>query len=152
MNPTLVLDSSLVGDVTRKPGQYASADAFRIWLKSRMAAGWLVYVPEIVDYEVRRELIRTGRTASITRLDFFLITNQYLPLTTNSMRRAAQLWAQARNGGWATADPKAIDGDVILAAQAQELGATISQIIVVTENVAHISRYVTAQRWVDIKI
>jgi hypothetical protein len=61
------------------------------------------------------------------------------------MRRAADLWAAARRAGKPTASHKAIDGDVILAAQALALGA--SPIVVATGNVAHLARYVTAQDW-----
>ena len=58
------------------------------------------------------------------------------------MLRAAELWADARRRGKPTADPKELDADVILAAQAIEAGA-----IVATENVGHLSRYVTARHW-----
>jgi len=112
----------------------------------------LIIVPEIVDYEVRRELVRAGLTASVARLNLFLETIDYLPITTPAMRHAAELWAQARNAGWATADPKALDGDVILAAQATTLAMTVDEVIVVTENVAHLSRYVNAQQWTDVVI
>jgi len=61
------------------------------------------------------------------------------------MRRAAELWAQARNRGTPTAPPEALDADVILAAQAERAGA-----IVATENVGHLARYVTARHWRDI--
>jgi predicted nucleic acid-binding protein len=61
------------------------------------------------------------------------------------MLRAAELWADARRRGNPTADPKELDADVILAAMALEAGA-----IVATENVGHLSRYVTAKHWRDI--
>lgn len=71
----------------------------------------------------------------------------YLPITTDVMRLAADLWAKARSGGWATADPKALDEDVILSAQARTLSLTAGNVVVVTQNVAHLSRYVAAQEW-----
>ena len=62
------------------------------------------------------------------------------------MLKAAELWAQARNSGLPTADPKALDCDVILAAQALEKDG-----IVATENVGHLSRFVDARDWRDLQ-
>lgn len=117
----------------------------RAWLAARIAAGAIIYVAEIADYEVRRELLRAGKIASIRRLDVLCADLHYLPLTTEIMRRAAELWAEARNTGRPTAPPEALDGDVILAAQAESVGA-----IVATENVGHLARFVTARSWRDI--
>jgi len=61
------------------------------------------------------------------------------------MLMAAELWAAARNAGKPTASEKAIDGDVILAAQALTLG--VPSFVVATSNVGHLSRYVPAQDW-----
>ena len=78
------------------------------------------YVPEIADFELRRELIRAGKTASISRLDAFVsaVPDRYLPLTTPDVRLASALWAQVRNQGRTTAPPDALDGDTLIAAQA----------------------------------
>jgi predicted nucleic acid-binding protein len=105
-----------------------------------------VFVPEISDYEVRRELLRAGKTHGIGRLDLIKNTIGYVPITTSIMLKAAELWADARRSGMPTADPKELDCDVILAAQALELGG-----IVATENIGHLSRFVTAKHWRDIK-
>jgi hypothetical protein len=63
------------------------------------------------------------------------------------MRWAAELWAQARQGGYPTAPDPALDGDVILAAQALSLGVPV---VVATANVAHLSRFVPADVWQNI--
>jgi hypothetical protein len=66
----------------------------RAWLAARTAAGVVVYLPEIADYEVRRELLRAAKTAGIQRLDVLIADLDYLPLDTPTMRRAAELWGQ----------------------------------------------------------
>ncbi|HWE97350.1 MAG TPA: PIN domain-containing protein [Tepidisphaeraceae bacterium] len=115
------------------------------WFDSLVLRGFPVIIPEIADYEVRREFLAARLGFSISRLDVLKTQLIYQPITTTTMLTAARFWAEARRAGRPTADPKALDGDVILAAQAIEAGA-----IVATENVGHISRYVTARHWRDI--
>ena len=100
-------------------------------------------VPEIADYEVRRELIRARRTAGVARLDALIGQVEYLAITTSAM-----FWAAARQQGRPTAADPALDGDVILAAQAATLGR--AGVIVATTNVRHLSRFVPAKLWADI--
>src|SRR4030095_3921073 len=88
------------------------------WMESLVVKGAQVCVPEIADYEVRRELLRANKLQGIARLDILKNAVEYLPITTAIMLKAAELWAQARRVGLPTADPKALDCDVILAAQA----------------------------------
>jgi predicted nucleic acid-binding protein len=58
------------------------------------------------------------------------------------MLNAARLWAQVRKAGKPTADPKELDGDVILAAQALAVGG-----LVVTDNPGYLGRFVTVKSW-----
>jgi hypothetical protein len=74
----------------------------------------------------------------------------YLPLTTQNMQHAAALWAQARKAGVATADQHALDGDVIVCAQALVLGLAPTDYVIATSNVKHISRFATADEWRNI--
>jgi predicted nucleic acid-binding protein len=115
------------------------------WLEGLLTAGVEVFLPEIADYEVRRNLLLEGLTKSVARLDQLKTRLTYLPLNTDARLQAAAFWAEARRRGQPTADPKELDGDVILAAQALQVGA-----IVATENVGHLSLFVEAKSWRDI--
>jgi len=66
------------------------------------------------------------------------------------MLKAAQYWALARKRGRPTADDMALDGDVILAAQASLVRTTYGETVVATTNVGHLSLFVDARRWDDI--
>jgi hypothetical protein len=58
-----------------------------------VARGRRVIVPEIADYEVRRELLRANRVSGLARLDGLARLLEYLPLTTAAMRQAVVFWA-----------------------------------------------------------
>ena len=146
MSRTIVLDSGPLGLVTN-PHWSEQAAACGEWL-SNAAPGATVMVPEIADYEVRRELIRARRTKGIARLDALIAQVEYLPITTSAMRQAARFWAEARQQGRPTAADPALDGDVILAAQIATLNR--EAVIVATTNVKHLSRFVPADIWSDI--
>lgn len=99
-----------------------------------------VYVPEIIDYEFRRKLLHLSRRPhqarrwakeSLNYLDR-LVAEGYVPLTTGTMRLAAQLWADSRLRGQLRSSEDNLDVDVILAAQANQAGAQI-----VTTNEKH---------------
>jgi predicted nucleic acid-binding protein len=97
---------------------------------------------------LRRELLRARKTASVRRLDALAQAMEYLPLTTAVMRRAAALWAQARQQGQPTAADNTIDVHILLAAQALMLGSPA--VIIATSNVGHLSRFVAADVWQNI--
>lgn len=144
MSRIVILDSSPVGLLARRKGS-PEVDACRQWQVNLIAQGVRVILPEIADYEVRRELIRLNAVSSIARLDALASAVEYLPLTTEAMRLAARLWADVRQRGMPTADPKELDGDVILAAQALLLGE--ADMMVATTNAGHLSRFVAARQW-----
>lgn len=148
MSRTVLLDSGPLGLVTSPPGKKGNAANCVQWLATLLAAGARVIVPEISDYEVRRELLRLKKLKSVARLDALAAATEYLPLTTVSMRRAAELWAQARQQGQPTAGDKTIDADVILAAQCESLGDPGA--VVATTNVGHLARFIPADSWENI--
>lgn len=146
MSTAVVLDTGPLG-VLINPNHTAVPVACRGWLASLQTAGRQVILPEIADYEVRRELIRANRSAALQFLNQLVVQLDYLPLTTSAMRLAADLWAQTRNAGFPTAAGAALDGDVILAAQALILGTPA---VVATGNPVHLSRFVLAEDWTAI--
>ncbi|HEY9705595.1 MAG TPA: nucleic acid-binding protein, partial [Allocoleopsis sp.] len=81
------------------------------------------------------------------RLDLLKNTLIYLPISTEVMLLAAHLWAETRKAGKPTADPKSLDGDVILAAQGKLLEMGGNQVIIATTNVKHLSLFVNAREW-----
>ena len=147
----VALDSSPLGLVTQKVGKSPEGDACRLWMENLLRQGVKIYVPEIADCEVRRELLRAGKPASVLRLDRLKQLARYVPLTTNAMLEAAALWAQVRNLGLTTADIHALDGDVIVAAQVLSLGYAPSEIVIATSNVRHLSRFAPTEVWGNIK-
>jgi hypothetical protein len=151
MTRTVVLDTGPLGLLMQRRG-IAPADACRAWVASRIAQGTRFVVPEIADYEVRRELIRLGKADAVRRLDVFNATTpgRYLALTTEAMRVAADLWAKARQRGTPTADPKELDGDVILVAQVLTSGLPARDVVVATSNVGHIALFTTADVWTNL--
>jgi predicted nucleic acid-binding protein len=147
----IFLDSGPLSLLTQRHGVKA-ADECRSWMTDHLKRGTAIAVPEIVDYELRRELIRSGKTASISRLDALnnANPNRYVPLTTVAMRVAAQLWAEIRNQGLPTTNPLDIDVDVILAAQALTSGLPQSDFMIATTNPSHLSRFAPAELWTKV--
>lgn len=144
----VVLDSGPLG-ILASPRKSPTNLACNRWLKSLIGAGIRVIVPEIADYEVRRELIRAQKRRGLEKLDALSSDLDYLPLTTPTMRRAAELWALARQQGMPTAGDNTIDADMILAAQAESVG--LNAAVVATVNVAHLSRFCSTDLWTNIQ-
>jgi predicted nucleic acid-binding protein len=133
--------------VTNPKTSSAICQECKLWLDDLPLKGYEVMLPEIADYEVRRELLRAGKVAGIRRLDQLKAAITYRPITTEVMLKAAELWAEAGRRGRPTAGPKALDGDVILAAQATLVADEGNEVIVATTNVEHLSQFVDARDW-----
>jgi len=145
----VLLDTGPLG-LAANPKASAEGDACNRWIEDVLVRGAEVFVPEITDYELRRELLQARLAKSVAALDELISGLDYLTLTTPVMRRAAQLWAEVRQAGRPTADRHALDGDVILAAQAFSLGYAPGEVVVATTNVGHLSRLIAARRWQEI--
>ncbi|WP_271253429.1 PIN domain-containing protein [Pseudanabaena sp. Chao 1811] len=149
MSRVIMLDAGPLGLVTN-PKLSPESVACAQWLQNHITAGSRIIIPEITDYEVRRELLRANKIKGLTRLDDLAKLIEYLPIGTVAMRQAAKLWAQARQQGKPTSGDKTIDADVILVAQAMTLG--ISDIVIATTNVGHLSRFISAELWQNVTV
>ena len=150
MTTLILLDTGVLGFVTH-PSDTPERRACIEWLKTLLEKDLYPYVPEIADYELRRKLLHLGSSKAVVRLDELKSTFDYIPITTDAMLKAAEIWADARRAGVPTAEEAALDVDVILAAQAVLAGRDgQSAVVVATTNVGHLSRFVEARRWQDI--
>lgn len=145
----VVLDSGTAGDACKSPSS-PSAAPLRAWLAQLAASGTLIYLPEVADYEVRRKLLHIQAHASVRRLDDLAALIPLAPITTAVMRKAAELWADARRRCRPTSGPRALDADSILAAQALLLAGPGDVVTVATENVGHLGQFVDARPWASI--
>jgi predicted nucleic acid-binding protein len=146
LNPKpILLDATPLALICHPDHRITNVREINNWLEAQLVNGVEVWIPEIADYEVRRELLRAGKLRSIRKLDSLASVLPYLPINTAVVRRAAELWAKARRSGHVTAPPEALDGDVILAAQAEQVEA-----IIATENPSHLSWFVSAKSWRDL--
>lgn len=155
MSLYIVLDTGPLGIATNPKEPPLTVELLQ-WAMRHIRQGDVFLVPAMADYEVRRELTRLGKTASLRELDRWnaIPSDRYLPLTDSAVKRAAILWAQVRNQGLVTADPKELDCDALIAAQAlkyQEFHRlSDAEIVIATTNVGHLSRFVRAELWSDI--
>ncbi|MBC8142923.1 MAG: hypothetical protein H7Y38_15980 [Armatimonadetes bacterium] len=148
----IVLDSGVLGSVTNPNPKSSQVTAIITWAAQMQKAGHTFAIPAIADYETRRELVRQGIVKSIAAHDAFcqVATNIYLPISGAVLRRATDLWAQARNTGKTTASDAALDGDVILCAHVLEAGYTPGTYLVATTNTKHLNLFVDADDWQNI--
>jgi predicted nucleic acid-binding protein len=153
MSQIIVLDASPLS-LLASPRKTGEVLAISRWAREQLAAGRRLVVPAIADYEVRRELVRLRRTQSVARLDAFntAAAGRYVPLSDAALRLGAELWAQARNAGTPTGDPRELDCDVLIAAQALTLGVPVGVLVVATVNVGHLAQFVPAELWTNIKV
>jgi hypothetical protein len=88
MNMVIVLDTGPVGMITNPNASATNRECYQ-WMESLVLQGAQVWVPEIADYEVRRELLRANKVRGLARLDLLKNSIGYLPLTTPIMLKAA---------------------------------------------------------------
>lgn len=94
------------------------------WLRSLLMRG--AEAPEILvsvlaDYELRKVLLQRQATASLAHLDSLTRSIRYVPVTAETVRRAAEISARSA----AAQSGRISDVDSLIAAQAQAEGAVL---------------------------
>ena len=146
----VILDSGPLGMLCNPTASSPETIACNLWLEDRLSQGYDFAIPEIADYEIRRELLRGGRMESLRRLDALKATLIYVPTVTSIMLRAAELWALARRRGRPTTGDEALDGDMILCAQWDWVRTHLDDALVATTNVRHLSEFCDALVWREV--
>ncbi|MEK7878238.1 MAG: PIN domain-containing protein [candidate division NC10 bacterium] len=115
-----LLDSNVITRLLKRTPQII--DRYRTVLESREP----VYLSVVVYYEVKRGLLHVGAVNQLRQLDENIKSVlRWASVSDVAWDRAAYLWADCRRQG----RPHDDDGDLLIAAQANTLGA-----VVVTRN------------------
>jgi predicted nucleic acid-binding protein len=149
MSVIVLLDAGPLGMITN-PRSSPQSEACKDWLENLSKQGTEIAIPEIADYEVRRELIRAGKMPGLGRLDALKSLLRFIPINSAAMLLAAQFWASARNMGRQSASDSSLDGDMILVAQSANLKAGGYEPIIATTNVRHLVLFSAARLWNEI--
>lgn len=145
----LLLDTNVLRRLCH-PGRNEQVGAwYRGWINYGLAGGDVeIVISAVADYELRRGYMYALSGSkdirkSLAQLDELCGLWEVQQVSARNLRDAAGLWADARRGGYSTADERAVDWDVIIAAQALEKPA-----VVVTSNGKHLARYgIDARDW-----
>lgn len=147
--PPLLLDSGILSRIVR-PEIEENRQIFEVFRRLVKDPRFEPCVPEIADYEFRRKLIHLGyrrhqarawAREALSRLDEIVAVG-YIPITTDTMRLAAALWAETRSEGRLRGPEDSLDVDVILAAQARQIGGHV-----VTANEKHFRKIADVFDW-----
>jgi predicted nucleic acid-binding protein len=156
MPSIIILDTGPLSNSVVSPARQGKPPTLsqqcRQWITDCERAGLLLLVPAIAYYEALREIERRNATKQRERLKEFVfaLPDRFIPLTTTHLEEAARLWGATRSAGMPTASNEALDGDVILCAQALSLRLSPSDFVVATTNVGHLSRLVPCDEWKNI--
>jgi hypothetical protein len=152
------LDSGVIG-LLSNPNKRDRAIACEDWLYGLFAKGVYVVSSDICDYEVRRNLVLESmrsekRLQPLTSLDELHDFIDFLPVTSNVLVAASDIWATSRLQGQAMSNGASIDVDAIICAHWELLKEEFPSryVVVATTNVRHLSRFTEAFEWQSIQL
>ena len=152
MDRYVLLDSGPLGLAVSRRGQ-KDVNELRDRLADLEMAGVSIMIPAIIDYELRRELVRIRATARLKNLADMRQRFFVLPVSDTAWLRAADFWALTRRIGIPTGSDADLDADAILAGCAATIGQPGDEVIVATSNARHLSRFpgIDAREWTAVE-
>lgn len=99
MRRFVLFDSGPLGLAVCRTGTKGLAE-FGTRLAELEMAGVTILIPAVIDYEVRRELVRIGATAKLRQLERWRQRFAVLPVLEATWFRAAEFWALSRRMGF----------------------------------------------------
>ena len=135
MTGLIILDSAPLGHIcnSRNRNDYKKLKDF---VKS---LSFSICVPEIIDYELRRNLELEGLRKSVNLLSQFQRRDQILRLESQDLIEAAELWAWCRRRGKPTTENRGLDIDVILVAQSLSQLSRFDKVVILTVDIGDLS-------------
>ncbi|PSB49797.1 nucleic acid-binding protein [Chamaesiphon polymorphus] len=152
----ILIDSGILGQLCRPNLNPETLDLKR-WF-DRVLIRTNVVSSKICDYEVRRGLLlaqKQGLVADgLSILDDLDRLIDFLYLEDRILDLAADIWARARASGQPTAGDLKLDADMIICATWQDLASRYpgQEVVIVTTNVRHLSRFANAVVWQDLSV
>lgn len=163
------LDTNILGLICNKNISFDECQQCKKWFDTLFLRGVRIVTSDLCHYEVMRGLISSSirlskagfqptneaapgiKSLELLKVDGFL---EFLPVSTEALDLAANLWARAFTSGQTTRDEKDIDIDIIISAQYQLLRDEFpgQRVIMATTNLKHLSIFCDAANWRDIKI
>jgi hypothetical protein len=128
------------------------------WFYTQLIRGRALFSSELCDYEVRRSLClnfeKGGKPDGLRALERLRSEGsiEFTAVNGEIVSLAASLWAKAQIEDKSTALAHSLDIDLIICATALWLKQEYPgrEIITVTTNVKHLSRFINAVEWSDI--
>lgn len=156
----VVLDSNILGMLStpdesaslEREGELKEVRHCTEWLYKLLAKGARVIIPDICDYEVRRELIRIG-SSSVKELNSLRELLDCYEVTFEVLAEAAELWAESRKISQPNKLEENIDVDCIIAAccHVLERDNPGQAVILATKNIKDFQRTTNCAHWQDIR-
>ena len=142
----VLLDTGPLGLVTN-PKRSPTSMACAQWLQALVTANRRVIIPKLPTTNYAANCC--GQTSSRVAARCSDTAPRVPPDYNRGDAQAAEILVQARQLGQPTAGDNTLDGDMILAAQATTLG--VSNVVIATTNVGHLSRFAPAELWQSIR-